>query len=320
MDSSRRRQIWLLFRLMAYLAVLILLFQARRSVDWRHLFSRARTEGAVPNTLTLAGVDLASELLLRLVDGYRRDYPRVQVLREGGGTNRALELLINRRCDVAFTLRPATALEQRLFLEATGDTVVVMRIALGGLVLVAATGHPGEELGLSDLRGLALSGPLDGIDRLYAPDPNSGLWASFLAGLAPHQPDSARGPNVIFLSDQAAVLDAVSRDPRSIGLASSLSLPENLAGSGVRAMALSGIDPGAASERPDYESIGAGRYPLFHYLYAVSRPGGGLEGDMFLTHLTSSRVQRQIERAGYLPARQALRAVALSFDPIGNPK
>ncbi|TPW04668.1 MAG: hypothetical protein FD129_2870, partial [bacterium] len=241
-----------------------------------------------------------------------------RVIRQGGGTLPALEQLINRRCDVAFTLRPVSPAEQRLFLETTGDTVLVTRIALGGLVILATADQPRAALGLADLSQLARTGPLATIDRLYAPDPNSGLWAAFRNGLSPEEPDSLHGPNVIFLADEAAVIAAVAGDSRSLGLGSSLSLPENLAARGVRVMPLSGAD--SAPVLPDYETIGNAHYPLFHYLYAASRPGGGLEGSMFITHLTSVRGQRQIERAGYLPAQQALRVVVLSTDPIGAPK
>lgn len=329
MDPKRRRLIWLLFRLTAYIVVLTLLFQARNSVDWRHLFARSRTEGAPPNTLTLAGLDLAPGLLEGLITAYQRDYPRVQVVRKPGGTRPSgpssgtlpsLEALINRQCDVAFTLRPVTASEQQLFHEATGDTVLVTRIALGGLLLLRAAGPSADAWSLPDLRHLALVGPVKGVDRLYVPDPNSGLWEAFLALVAPESPDSARGAGVIYLADEAAVVEAVRQDPGSLGLGSSLSLPENPAPPGVRPMALIGRVPNAAPVAPTYETIGNARYPLFHYLFAVSRPGGGLEGNMFITHLTSSRGQRQIERAGYLPSRQALRSVVLTTDPIGNPK
>lgn len=320
MDPKRRRLVWLLFRLTAYVVVLVLLFQARNSVDWRHLFSRTRTEGAPPNTLTIAGIEQAPGLLGGLITAYRHDYPRVQVMREPGGTVQALELLVNRGCDVAFTLRPVSYSEQQIFRQATGDTAVVNRIALGGLLLIGAVGNTQQVLSRSEVRQLALVGSIDRIDRLYAPDPNSGLWAAFLECLAPESPDSARGAGVIYLADEAAVIEAVRHDPRSIGLASSLSLPESLVSRGVQPLALAGDTSGNAPVAPTYETIGNAHYPLVHYLHAVSRPGGGLEGNMFVTHLTSSRGQRQIERAGYLPSRQALRSILLTTDPIGNPK
>ena len=39
---------------------------------------------------------------------------------------------------------------------------------------------------------------------------------------------------------------------------------------------------------------------------------------MFVTYLTSDRGQRQIERAGILPARQTLREIVLTRGPIGK--
>jgi ABC-type phosphate transport system substrate-binding protein len=338
MDPARKGLIWRLARWTAYIVVLGLLFQAQQGVDWRRLFSRTPTAGAPPNTLILAGDDLAPDLMARLVDAYRRDFPRVHVERRAGGTRAALEELVNRRCDVALTLRPVTGDEQALFVEATGDSALAVPFALGGLVLLRgaavggsgapdamaasdreapASGQPRTSLDRATLENLATGRPTPGIDRFYVPDPNDGLWAAFLAQLAPGQPDTLRPEGVVFLADPAAVREAVRADPRSIGLASSLSLPENSGASGVQPLALYDASTGTPVD-PTYENIGNARYPLFHYLYAVSRPGGGLEGSMFITHLTSSRGQRQIERFGFLPARQALRPVVLSSHPVGD--
>jgi ABC-type phosphate transport system substrate-binding protein len=72
---------------------------------------------------------------------------------------------------------------------------------------------------------------------------------------------------------------------------------------------------GAAAARPTHEAIAAGSYPLWHHLHVACRPGGGIEGDKFVTHLTSARGQRQVERSGYLPSRQVPREVILSTTP-----
>lgn len=338
MDPARKRLTWRLVRWTAYIIVLGLLFQAQQNVDWKRLFSRTPTTGAPPNTLVLAGGDLAPDLMARLVDAYQRDFPRVQVERRTGGTRAALEELVNTRCDVALTLRPVTSEEQNIFLEATGDSALALPVALGGLVMLRAADArgieeggtaappatespaaepPGTSIDRATLERLATGRPVNGIDFFYVPDPNDGLWAAFLAHLAPTQPDTLRPDGVVFLADQAAVLKAIQNDPRSIGLASSLSLPENSEPGGVQQLTLRDASTGLPVA-PTYENIGNARYPLFHYLYAVSRPGGGLEGSMFITHLTSSRGQRQIERFGYLPARQALRPIVLSTHPIGE--
>jgi ABC-type phosphate transport system substrate-binding protein len=327
MDPGRKRRIRLLVRLFAYVVVLGLLFQARQGVDWRHLFSRAPTEGAPPNTLILAGRDLAPGLVTRLVDAYRADFPRVRIEFRPGGTRAALEELVNRRCDVALTVRPVTAGEQRIFVDATGDSALATPFALGGLVLVTAAAPPAgargepwspEPVGLSALGDLAAGrSTAEGSLRLYVSDPNDGLWAALLARLAPSAPDSVRPPGVVFLADPAAVLEAVRNDPGALGLASTLALPDSSELDGVRTVPLREA-PGATAIEPTYENIGNARYPMFHYLYAVSRPGGGLEGNMFITHLASLRGQRQVERFGHLPARQALRPIVLTTHPVGE--
>ena len=70
--------------------------------------------------------------------------------------------------------------------------------------------------------------------------------------------------------------------------------------------------------RPGYEKIGYGEYPLFHYLYAACLANGSVRGAMFVTYLTSDRGQRQVERAGFLPARQTSRRIVITRHPLGS--
>jgi len=119
------------------------------------------------------------------------------------------------------------------------------------------------------------------------------------------------------LKDEKQVVDAVLADPRGIGITSTLSLPDTVVAEGVHAVAIR-ADKGGAAAMPEYEAIAYGSYPLYHYLYAASLANGSVRGAMFVTHLTSDRGQRQIERAGFLPARQTARAIVITDHPLGE--
>jgi hypothetical protein len=69
---------------------------------------------------------------------------------------------------------------------------------------------------------------------------------------------------------------------------------------------------------PTYENVATGVYPLYHSLFIACRENGDREGGMFVTHLSSARGLRQVERAGVVPARQVLREIYLNTNPIGE--
>ncbi len=172
-----------------------------------------------------------------------------------------------------------------------------------------------ESLSVDAVRGLVTGAAGASFDRLYVPDPNVGTWDAMRTGLGIPADEPAAG--VVFLKDEAAVIEAVAADPRGAGLASSFSLPADLAPLGVRALAVR-PDAGRPAATPGYEEIAYGEYPFIHHLIAACRAGGSIEGAMFVTYLTSDRGQRQIERAGILPARQTLREIVLTRGPIGK--
>jgi ABC-type phosphate transport system substrate-binding protein len=224
---------------------------------------------------------------------------------------------------VAFSYRPLTPAEQALFREADGDTAITVPVAVGGLVLLrgaeAATG-PVTLAGLREALTLlaAEREPAASLaaycDRLYVCDPNEGSWDALFGALdlpvpAPAAPGA--GP-VVFLVDPAAVAGAVAEDPRAWGLVSTLDAGE--VGDFVAVVAADGdsaVSPVAAN-------IATGDYPLHHFLHAVCRGAGSLEGGKFITHLASARGLRQVERAGVVPARLVARTIQLSRDPVGG--
>ncbi|MBA4378004.1 MAG: hypothetical protein C0395_05030 [Gemmatimonas sp.] len=308
---ASRRRTWLLVRLAVYVAVIATLALVKGGVGWRRIVGALKTDHAHP-TLVIAGRDLAPELVDVLVGKYRLDYPDLELTVRGGGTNQALQDLINGRADVAFLYRKPDADEMRLFRAADGDTAIVVPVAMGGIVLLSPQSGDTAAISLPDLDAMLAGGPSALTSPLYAPDPNDGLWQAFRGEAQP--PAASR---VVWLADAGAVLAAARDGGGAMGLASTLTLPADLAAAGVRAASLV-VDGEPAPVAPTPGNLAAGRYPLRHRLYAACRATGGIEAGKFLTHLAGGRAQRQVERAGYLPDSRVLRDIVLTRHPVGD--
>ena len=109
---------------------------------------------------------------------------------------------------------------------------------------------------------------------------------------------------------------AVSQDPASLGLGSTLAIPENLTERGARVLAIAARGS-EISVPPDAAHLAAGDYPLYHYLHVACHEASGSEASGFVTYLHSGRGQRMIARRGYVPAREVARTVKITSDPVG---
>jgi ABC-type phosphate transport system substrate-binding protein len=317
MEDSRHRPKWLFVRIAFYLLVVVVVIVLRgpalRTGGTGFRFS---TESDTVRTITLAGLELAPELVPRIIDDYTFGSPGMHVNAIEGGTARALEAMANRRAVVGLMYRPPNREERAIMLAAVKDSVLYFPIALGGIEILAHDGTGPDSLKADDLRRALGSEGVPAFDKVYAPDPNQGLWDALrkCLGIAQSAPVP---PSVTFLKDEKQVVEAVIADPRGIGITSTLSLPDTVLTEGVHAVAIR-ADKGGAAAMPEYERIGYGDYPLYHYLYAACLANGSVRGAMFVTHLTSDRGQRQIERAGFLPARQTARPIVITKHPLGE--
>lgn len=322
------RKSWLRYRVIIYTVVAVGVFMYRNHIDWNRLTAPFRDRQQGEPTLTLAGRDLAPGLVDILVDHYQRDYPGLDLRTLPGGTNQALEDLVNRRADVAFLTRPPTPAEQDLFRQVDGDTAIVEPVGIGGILVLAGADvifkdSPG--MTVEHLGGL-MAGDMQGFcDRFYAADPNLGYWAA-AAGLTGGVSDPADEAAVIYLALDREVARAVANDRRAMGMVVTFDLPayssptlpawgDSTVGPVIVPMA---DHPGGPATEPTYENVATGAYPLFISLFVACRTNGGIQGGKFLTHLASGRGQRQIERAGCIPARQVLREVILTTEAVGE--
>lgn len=316
MEPSHRRSPRLFVRVAFYAVVIAAVFLIRGQTVQRGLGFRLPTESDTVKTITLVGRELAPELIPRLIQSYHREFPDLHVLAEDGGTAQALEALANRKAAVGLLYRPPTRAEQTLIKSAINDTVVCYPIALGGIAVLGNARTGVASMKVEELRTLLRDEADPRFDRVYAADQNQGLWDAFRSGLG-FAPDAANPERVVFLADESAVVRAVAADPNGIGVASTLTLPDSVEAVGVRVLAVQS-DTASVAVKPGYEQIGYGEYPLYHYLYVGCLENGSVRGAMFVTFLTGDRAQRQIERAGFLPARQTMRKIQLSRKPLGS--
>jgi phosphate transport system substrate-binding protein len=268
-----------------------------------------------PESLAVAGLDLAPNLIPQLLEEYRADYPWVRPVLLPGGTRQALEHLLNRRAALAVLSRPPTS-EELALIASIGDTVETFSIAVGGIAVLSAQAGGRDSVATTSLRRW-LGGTPDGSDpaprALYAPDPNLGLWESLASGLGlPMDAD----PGVRWLADERAVAQAVGADPGSIGFASTLALPERPEEFGARLVSVRG-DTAERAALPFRAQIARGEYPLFHYLYLAMLPQPASAASGFVTFVFSNRGQRLVRRQGFVPARQTARLIQLASRPLG---
>ena len=314
--TFQRRPTRLFARVAFYLLVITVVFVLRGQKAQRGIGFRLPNESDTVTTIKLMGRELAPGMVPRLVSNYHREYPRLYVLVEDGGTVRALEALANHKVGVGLLYRPPTQVEQSIIRSSVGDSVIYFPIALGGIAILASSESAIDSLALDDLRRFVREDEAVRFDRIYAPDPNQGLWGAFLNRLGQLE-ETGVPSRVTFLQDESAVIQAVEADPSGLGIGSTLSLPDSLVEHGVRFVRIL-PDTGSVSVEPEYERIGYGEYPLYHYLYAACLANGSVRAAMFVTHLTSDRGQRQIERTGILPARQTVWPIFLTRRPVGS--
>ena len=288
-----------------YLAVIagILFFRFRGG---HGLLPEAWTGTAADSTLSIAGSSLAPELLVAWTAAWVRDYP-TRVLTMPGGTNHALEALLEGRADVALLTRPPTEAEQALFPGAHDEAPPCFPVAFAALRVLRGTASARREVSCAELRAL-LAGEAGSERRLYVPDPNFGWWDALRAALGEASAGEA-GSHVSFLADADSVAVAVARDPAALGIVSALAPPSPRPD--VDIVPVQG-DSAAAAVFPDDASVADGSYPLTHHLWVVCRPRARGAASMFVTYLTSARGQRLVEREGFLPARRVAREVYLT--------
>lgn len=171
-------------------------------------------------------------------------------------------------------------------------------IALDGLAVVVHPWRAGVGLTLADLREV-LEGGLQrweqvggapGPLRLVLREDGSGTRDALLQIAAPARVRL----DALVQGSSGAVLATVAADPDALGIVSTYALDRRVA-----------VVP-IAGERPTPKALAAGRYPLVRALWLCAARRGSREAAAFLAYVASPQGQREIGRAGFVPAGGAM--------------
>ncbi len=261
----------------------------------RYSGSRSRRDGARASLL-VRGSDTMVLLARRWAEAFAASN-RCDVEVAGGGSGTGIAALLNGTADLAMSSRRMHERERRA-LEAQSRASSEHVVATDAVAVYAASGLTIAALSLAQLaaiyRGRATRWtPIDGRDERVIPygrESSSGTYAFFKERVLDSLDFAAE---VQSLPGTASVVEAVARDPRSLGYAG---LASHI---GVQRVPLSADGPAALA--PTKANILSGAYPLSRplYLYLAARPSA--QASAFVRWVLTTEGQAIVEREGFCP-------------------
>ncbi|MGE4578309.1 MAG: PstS family phosphate ABC transporter substrate-binding protein [Desulfuromonadales bacterium] len=273
-----------------------------------------KTQG-VSGNLNSIGSDTLNNLMTYWAEGFRKQYPNVNIQIEGKGSSTAPPALIEGTAQIGPMSRKMKTSEIEAFESKYGFKPLQIGVALDSLGVFVNKDNPIQELSLQQ------------IDAIFSKNRKGGYpqdivtWSQVgVAGSLANMPISLYGRNSAsgtygYFKDHALFKgdykDIVKEQPGSASVV--LSVTEDKSGigysgigyltSGVKAIALSEKD-GPAYE-PTYENVLSGKYPLGRmlYLYVAKKPNEPLPKmlEEFIKFVLSKEGQEVVVKDGYLP-------------------
>jgi len=268
-------------------------------------FNTGSASAQQKGSVTITGSDTMVLLGQRWAEVYMKKNPGVSVQVSGGGSGVGIAALLNGTVDIAQSSRPMKDSEKEQLKSKRSLDAVELAVALDGVAVYVNEGNPVKDLTLEQLMKIYTGaitnwkevGGRDGRIMLYGRENSSGTYAYFqehvLKNADFHTTTQA-------LPGTAAVINAVSKDPRGIGYGGVAYLK------GVRAMLVkeTAASPGIA---PTLENVQNNTYPIsrFLYWYTAGAPSGQIK--QIADWVLSGDGQSVIEEVGYYPLPTAAR-------------
>lgn len=250
-------------------------------------------------TVTIKGSDTMVILGQRWAETYMNSHPSVTIQVTGGGSGTGIAALINGGTDICEASREMKDQEKQLVLKRHGKAVVEIPVALDGVAIYVHESSPIRELSVPQLRDIYTGKTTNWSDvggrneRIvpYSRENNSGTYVFFKEHVLSNE-DFAR--EVQTLPGTAAVVNAVSKDPASIGYGGIAYA------SGIRAIPIR-RDSTSNPVQPSLETVQNGQYPLSRnlFFYAIGEPAG--EEKAFIDWTLGIEGQQICELVGYYP-------------------
>jgi len=248
-------------------------------------------------TITVKGSDTMVILGQRWAETYMGKHPGVSIQVTGGGSGTGIAALINGGTDICESSRPMKENERAQVKQRHGKDVGEIPVALDGVAIYVHTSNPIKAISKSQLKDIYTGkisswrevGGAEARIVAYSRENNSGTYVFFKEHVLGNQ-DFANTTQT--LPGTAAVVNAVSKDPASIGYGGIAY------SSGIKALPVK--DTGEPIP-PSLQNVQNGTYPLSRnlFFYTAGAPSGEVKA--FIDWVLSPEGQDVCEKVGYYP-------------------
>ncbi|MCX6141367.1 MAG: phosphate ABC transporter substrate-binding protein [Candidatus Kapabacteria bacterium] len=251
--------------------------------------------------LTIKGSDTMVILVQRWTEVYP-DKTNVEFQVTGGGSGTGIAALINGTTDICSSSRPIKKEEVAQLEAKFGYKGLEIRVAMDGLAIYVHKSNPVKQLTMAQIKDIFTGKvtnwkAVGGADKpilLYSRENNSGTYEFFKEHVLNKQDFAS---NAQHMAGTAALINAVSKDPNSIGFGGA-AYAKN-----VKAVAVA-KDATSKGVVPSDAAIHSGEYPIsrFLYFYLNQKPAGNVK--KFIDWVLSPAGQKVVTEVGYYPLKR----------------
>jgi phosphate transport system substrate-binding protein len=249
--------------------------------------------------ITIKGSDTMVILGQRWAELYMASHEGAVIQVTGGGSGTGIAALINGTTDICQASRPMKEDEKRKLRDRYQTLGVEIPVAKDGLAVYLHPSNAITRLSIEQLRGIytgqitnwkQVGGP-DAPITLYGRENSSGTYVYFKDNVLLGRDFAARCQT---LPGTAAVVNAVSKDPKGIGYGGAAYAK------GIKECAVSKTAQSPAI-LPTAATIKDGSYPIARdlYFYTRTRPAGDVK--RFIDWILSEEGQSIVTKVGYFP-------------------
>jgi phosphate transport system substrate-binding protein len=261
-------------------------------------------DGSAPasRSITIKGSDTMVILGQRWAETYMKIHPDKRIQVTGGGSGTGIAALINGGTDICEASRHMKDKEKEMVRDRHGKNVTEIPVALDGVAIYLHESSPIQSLTEAQLKSIYTGTitnwrDVGGNDQRIVPysrENNSGTYVFFKEHVLNNE-DFAR--DIQTLPGTAAVVNAVSKDPASLGYGGIAYA------TGIKAIAIQ-RDESSPIVKPSLETVESGTYPLSRQLffYTIGEPTGEIKA--FIDWVLGPEGQKICAAVGYYPLAQ----------------
>jgi phosphate transport system substrate-binding protein len=257
---------------------------------------------APAKSITIKGSDTMVILGQRWAETYMKENPDKRIQVTGGGSGTGIAALINGGTDICEASRPMKDKEKKMVRERHGKDVCEIPVALDGIAIYVPMSSSIQSLTKAQLKSIYTGAVTNwrnvgGKDQrivVYSRENNSGTYVFFKEHVLNNEDF---GRDIQTLPGTAAIVNAVSNDPASLGYGGIAYA------SGIKAIAVRS-DETSEAVIPSLQTVENGTYPLSRQLffYTIGVPAGEIKA--FIDWVLSPEGQKICEAVGYYPLNQ----------------